>query len=555
MTAMFAQVGSTFVGPSVDWFDITPLIVLAAGAVVLMLLGALVPIRWPKGTFAGLTAAIGIATLVLTFILWHQVQDDGSTRLLGGAIVLDGPALFITVVICIAIVLTALFLEDYVEREGMARSEVFALVVTSALGGVVMAWASDLIVLFLGLEVLSLALYILAASHLRRIQSQEAGLKYFVLGGFSSAFFLYGIALTYGATGSTNMRQILTFLSTTPLEDKGLLFTGMALMLVGFAFKISAVPFHMWTPDVYDGSPTPISGFMASASKAAAFAALLRVVSIVASSTTAWTGGPVIYAPGRASLLVGIRARHRPDEREAHARAHWSISHAGFILVGVEAMASQPGLPNELVRTGYAAALFYLLAYAVIVLGSFGVVMLVARSGDGDTSLDAYKGLAQRRPLLAFTFTVLLLAQAGVPLTAGFVAKFDVILAAVDAKSYVLAVLAMLSAVIAAFLYLRIIVSMYMADETSEELAAAKPIRIPATAAVGLAPGQRIGLRDGRGLLLLAAKERDADHAHVVRPPGARGIGIRQRGEVERRRRPGSCASRARPAAGTARGT
>jgi NADH-quinone oxidoreductase subunit N len=485
MTAMFAQVGSTFVGPSVDWFDLTPLIVLAGGAVVLMLLGALVPIRWPKGTFAAITAAIGIAALVLTFILWHQVQDEGSTRLLGGAIVLDGPALFITVVICIGIVLTALFLEDYLEREGMASSEVYALVVTSALGGVVMAWASDLIVLFLGLEVLSLALYILAASHLRRIQSQEAGLKYFVLGGFSSAFFLYGIALTYGATGSTNMRQILTFLGTTPLEDKGLLFTGLALMLVGFAFKISAVPFHMWTPDVYDGSPTPISGFMASASKAAAFAALLRVVSIVfIDYREDWR--PVIYALAVLSLVVGsVLAIVQTNVKRM--LAYSSISHAGFILVGVEAMSSQPGLPNELVRTGYSAALFYLLAYAIIVLGSFGVVMLVARSGDGDTSLDAYKGLTHRRPLLAFTFTVLLLAQAGVPLTAGFVAKFDVILAAVDAKSYVLAVLAMLSAVIAAFLYLRIIVSMYMAEETSEELAAAKPIRIPATAAVGLA--------------------------------------------------------------------
>jgi NADH-quinone oxidoreductase subunit N len=305
-----------------------------------------------------------------------------------------------------------------------------------------------------------------------------------VLGAFSSAFFLYGIALTYGATGSTNMRQILTFLSTTRLEDKGLLFTGMALMIVGFAFKISAVPFHMWTPDVYDGSPTPISGFMASASKAAAFAALLRVVSIVfIDYREDWR--PVIYTLAVLSLVVGsVLAIVQTNVKRM--LAYSSISHAGFILVGVEAMSYQPGLPN-LSRSGYSSALFYLLAYAVIVLGSFGVVMLVARTGDGDTSLDAYKGLARRRPLLAFTFTVLLLAQAGVPLTAGFVAKFDVILAAVDARSYVLAVLAMLSAVIAAFLYLRIIVSMYMADETADEDAAAKPIRIPATAAVGLA--------------------------------------------------------------------
>jgi NADH-quinone oxidoreductase subunit N len=237
----------------------------------------------------------------------------------------------------------------------------------------------------------------------------------------------------------------------------------------------------MWTPDVYEGAPSPVTGFMASASKAAAFAALLRVVTVVFFSyRDDWR--PVIYALAVLSLVVGA-VLAIVQNNVKRMLAYSSISHAGFILVGVEAMAHQPGQQVDL--SGYASALFYLLAYAIIVLGSFGVVAVVARAGDGDTSLSAYRGLARTRPLLAFTFTVLLLAQAGVPLTAGFVAKFDVIMASVDAKSYVLALLAMLSAVIAAFLYLRIIVSMYMADAPEGE-AQPKPLPVPFSAAVGL---------------------------------------------------------------------
>jgi len=236
----------------------------------------------------------------------------------------------------------------------------------------------------------------------------------------------------------------------------------------------------MWTPDVYQGSPTPVTGFMAAAAKAAGFSALLRIF-FSAFGTQRLDWQPIVWVLAVLSLVVGsILAVVQTDVKRM--LAYSSISHAGFILVGVEAMGDQRG--QTLVRSGYSSALFYLLAYAVIVLGSFGVVMLVARQGDGDTSLDAYKGLSTRRPLLAFTFTVLLLAQAGVPLTSGFVAKFDVILAAVDARSYVLAVLAMLSAVIAAFLYLRIIVNMYMSDDATDT---APVIRVPPSAAVGLA--------------------------------------------------------------------
>jgi NADH-quinone oxidoreductase subunit N len=479
---VFAQV-TPFSGPTVDWFALTPLLILTGGAVVIMLAGALFDRRLPKGAYAAFTAAIAIAALVVTFVLWRQVMDKGPKEVMGDAIVLDGPGLFITVVIVASILLTALFLDDYLRREGLEGAETYALLLVSALGGVVMAWASDLLVIFLGLETLSLALYVLAASHLKRIQSQESGMKYFILGSFSSAFFLYGVALEYGATGSTRLAVMANFFGTgNPADDKGLLYAGLALLLVGFGFKIAAAPFHMWTPDVYEGAPTPVTGFLASASKAAAFAALLRVVvAVFFQFRDDWR--PVIYVLAVLSLLVGaVLAIVQTNVKRM--LAYSSISHVGFILVGVEALANEPTSGQTISRLGYSSALFYLLAYAVIVLGSFGVATLVGRTGDADHSLDDYRGLSRTRPILAFTFTVLLLAQAGVPLTVGFVAKFNVILAAVDAKSYVIAVVAMLSAVIAAFLYIRIIVSMYLSDPP--EGATLPPVRVPVSAGIGL---------------------------------------------------------------------
>jgi len=238
----------------------------------------------------------------------------------------------------------------------------------------------------------------------------------------------------------------------------------------------------MWTPDVYEGAPTPVTGFLASASKAAAFAALLRVVvATFFQFRDDWR--PVVYVLAVLSLLVGsVLAIVQSNVKRM--LAYSSIAHVGFILVGMEALANEPTSGQTISRLGYSSALFYLLAYAVIVLGSFGVVTLVGRTGDADHNLDDYRGLSHTRPLLAFTFTVLLLAQAGVPLTVGFVAKFNVILAAVDAKSYVIAVVAMLTAVIAAFLYLRIIVSMYLSDAPADSTL--PPVRVPAAAGIGL---------------------------------------------------------------------
>jgi NADH-quinone oxidoreductase subunit N len=473
---VLAQAAS-FQGPEVYWFGLSPLLVLTGGCLVLMVSAALLPGRWPRGVYAMVTAVVAGTAGTLALFLWDDVQEEGPRGLVGDAIGLDGFSLFFTVVICAAVLLSALFLDDYLRREDLDGCEVYALALLAAVGGIVLASANDLIVLFLGLETLSLAQYVMAASHVRRPESQEAAIKYFILGGFSSAFLLYGIALTYGAIGSTNLSFVVEFFRDRVLIEEGLLLAGIALMLVGLSFKISAVPFHAWTPDVYQGSPTPVTGFMASAAKAAAFAALIRVV-VVAFDAYREDWQPALWVIAVLTLFVGsVLAVVQTDVKRM--LAYSSVSHAGFILVGVEAA-------NE---AGTAGALFYILAYAVMVIGTFGVVELVAGKGDEHTTLDDFRGLARSRPVLSFTLTVFLLAQAGVPLTSGFVAKFGVIEAAAEQGGgwgYSLAVIAMLSAVIAAFLYLRIIVSMYLADPVPGD-ESREPIPVPFSAGVGLA--------------------------------------------------------------------
>ncbi len=466
-SAFLAQtdaVTDRIVTPHVDWVAIAPTMILIGGALLLLLASSLLRItRPPKYLYAGSSALIASAAALATEKHWERVRHGRGGAFIANAVKVDGFSVFLTVAICAAIALAALIADDYLRRERLDGVEFYVLALLSGGGGVIMVSANDLIVLFLGLEVLSIALYVLAGSHVRRAESQEAAVKYFVLGAFSSAVFLYGIALTYGATGSTNLGEITNYLSTHVVFGNGLLVAGMALLLVGLGFKIAAVPFHMWAPDVYQGSPTPATGFMAAAAKTAGFAGLLRVfVSAMATQRLDWQ--PIVWTLAVLSMVIGsVLAVMQTDIKRM--LAYSSISHAGFILIGVQA-ATQDGVSG---------ALFYLMAYTFIVLGSFAVITVVARQGDAAHTLDTYKGLARRQPILALVFTLFLFAQAGVPLTSGFVAKFGVIQAAVDAHSYALAIIAMLSAVVAAFFYLRIIVLMYMADPEAD----APPLTIP----------------------------------------------------------------------------
>jgi NADH-quinone oxidoreductase subunit N len=472
LAALLAQttpVDTSIPVPKVDWLAVGPEVALITTAVVLVMIAALNRGRRDLSTEYLIIGLGGLAASgLVTIKQWSVVfcgacgPDGAPYQTLSGMVAVDGFAVFARTVILAATLLGLLVSQGYLRREHVEGPEYYALLLLSASGMLLMTSANDLIVVFLALEILSIALYVLAAFDPARLESGEAGLKYFVLGALSSAVMLYGVAMVYGATGTTSLTGIAAFLAANTLFSSGLLLAGFALILVGLGFKVAAVPFHMWTPDVYQGSPTPVTAFMAAGAKAAGFAALLRVfISGFGNYSVDWK--PLIMVLAVASLLVGsIVALVQQDVKRM--LAYSSISHAGYVLIGVQAGTVK----------GVASALFYLLTYTFMVVGSFAVVTVVGRKGDRRHSLDDYRGLGARAPLLAGAMTFLLLAQAGVPLTSGFVAKFSVFAASVEAREYGLTLVGVITTVIAAFFYLRVIVVMYMSGPAEGEPEAAE---------------------------------------------------------------------------------
>lgn len=478
---------ATLDGPSIPWVELIPILSLLVGTCFLLLVGSLVP-TWPRRGYAWLTGISTTVALVANAVKWNNLYYNKGATFFADVIAIDRFSVLASITVCLAVIFAALMMSAYLTRMNADGPELYALLLTSAIGALVMVAANELIVLFLGLEILSLSLYLLAASNRDREQSQESGLKYFILGGFSSAFFLYGVALIFGSTGSTKISGIGEVLSgsISIVNTDAMLLVGIGMLLVGLGFKVSAAPFHVWTPDVYEGAPTPVTAFMASAGKVAAFAALIRILLVgLEQRVDDWR--PVVWALAILTVFTGsILAVVQTNVKRM--LAYSSISHAGFVLVGVEAA-------GHVGSDGIATSMNYLAIYTVLVMGSFAIVLALSGNTDGETNLSDFKGLAKRRPALALAFTVLLFAQAGVPLTAGFVSKFAVIKSSVEANSYVLAIAAMVAAVIGAYLYLRIAVSMWLEEPESDSEISVDPavvivivVSVAATLIVGFFP-------------------------------------------------------------------
>ena len=384
--------------------------------------------------------------------------------------IVDDYSVFFNFVFLLIAAVTILTSLDFLRREGMNHGEFYALLLLATVGMVMMSGSNELIMVFLGLETLSIATYVLAGFRRMDLKSNESALKYFLLGSFSSAFFLYGVALIFGATGSTNLLAIAESLRTASIQVS-LVYLSAALMLIGLCFKVAVAPFHIWTPDVYEGAPTPITGFMSVGPKAAGFAVLLRLFP-TAFPTIQDRWGSAVWLVAALTMVIGnVIAVVQPNIKRM--LAYSSIAHAGYVTVAF-ASASQKGA---------SAALFYLLAYGVTNLGAFAVVTILSRPEDKMVHISDYAGLGARRPGLAATLSIFLLSLAGVPGTAGFAGKFFIFRAAVESHLVWLAIIGVVTTVVSFYYYLYILVQMYM-REPGEEFS---DLRIPASLKLALA--------------------------------------------------------------------
>jgi len=496
MNPFFAQ----SVMPIVNWALIAPEVIVCAAAVIVMLVDAFARPgqRW-------MTDGISLAGVVVAAVAAIRLWSTGtaSADAFNGMIVLDELRLGFTLIFLLVSALTVLISTVWVEAEQLPAGEFHSLLLFATVGMMLMASGNDLVIVFLGLEILSIATYVMAGFRRTDIRSNESSLKYFILGSFSSAFLLYGIALIYGATslaepgadgalsrivaGTTNIPEIASRLGQA--QYPALLYAGAAMMLVGFGFKIATAPFHIWTPDVYEGAPTPVTAFMAAGPKAAGFASFLRVFVfglpfvVTASSASganvhqAWVTTLVVMAILTMTLGNVVAIVQNNVKRML---AYSSIAHAGYALVGFVAAgaASDPAQRN----TAITSVMFYLLTYAVMNIGAFAVVQLIARRGDRRTAIEDYRGIGFESPVLAFSLSLFMLSLLGMPLTAGFMGKILVFGSAIDQKFYGLVIVGVLNTAVSAYYYLRLIIVMFFGERATAWSAP----RVPASVALAL---------------------------------------------------------------------
>ena len=437
-----------------DFSTIWPLTFLTIWACVLLIVDLFIP-----GERKGITALLSVIGLALTLGFTLAQIGQGVTGFNGMA-VLDGFAVFVNALLLVSGLLGVALAYGYVKRMGLERGEYYTLLLFSVTGMMLMAQAADLIIVFLALELLSIPLYVLAAFARPRVESEEAGLKYFLLGAFATGFVVYGTALVFGATGSTNLAAILSF-AAPGSPNLLLLSIGAALILVGFGFKIAAVPFHIWTPDVYQGAPSAVTAFMSSGAKIAGFAALLRVFSTAFPSIAVDMTG-ILWALAALTMILGnVIAIAQTNIKRL--LAYSSIAHAGYIL-----MAFVPYGNPEVAPVSIAAGLFYLVAYAITNFGAWGVVIALEKSEGRGLELADYAGLARKHPVLAAAMTVFMLSLIGLPPTIGLVGKIYLFRAVINGGFYGLAIIGVLTSLISAYYYLRVVVIMYMRDGNPE---------------------------------------------------------------------------------------
>jgi NADH-quinone oxidoreductase subunit N len=450
-----------------DLRPIVPAAIVAVTGVVVLLAQAFTP--KDRSAPSSLLSLVGLGGALVS--VWLLGSGGGEGAVLAGALAADGLALFLQAVVLAVAIVTVLLSPGYLRANGLERGEYYALLLFSVVGMLGLVSSLELVSMFVALEIMSVALYGMAGLDRARPESQEAALKYFVTGAFASAFFLYGVALVYGVSGSTSLERVTRALGVTSPDSFPLAMLGAAFLLVGFGFKIASVPFHMWAPDVYEGAPTTVTAFMSAGVKAAAFGALLRVFDYgLAGLASHWQ--PLVAVLAIVTMVLGNLAA-LAQRNLKRLLAYSSIAHAGYLMA---ALVASPAVAGE-------AILFYLVAYAAVNLGAFGVIAALAKDGREPATLADVAGLAERRPALSAALAVFLVSLTGIPVTAGFVGKFYLFNAAVASGWIVLALVGVLTSVVSAYYYLRVVVAMYMEEPVGEDRWA----RVSPSAALALA--------------------------------------------------------------------